>query len=105
MIISRLETSFGKMTAVRGDNHVFLGMNITYNQEAQTATIGMCDYLTKAIAESGLAITKTASSLANKDPFTISAASISLTKVDTKIFHSDVANCYTSRSALAWICF
>jgi hypothetical protein len=91
MIISRLEASFGKMTVVRGNKHVFLGMNITYNQEARTATIGMRHYLTKAISESGLSITKTASSPATKDLFTISAASASLTKVDGKIFHSVVA--------------
>ncbi len=34
MIIEKLEPSkFGKMTVVRGDKHVFLGMNIKFNRE------------------------------------------------------------------------
>jgi len=40
-IIHRLEDKFGKMTVVRGNAHVFLGMNINYNRANRTATISM----------------------------------------------------------------
>ena len=90
-IINRLEAKFGKMTVVRGNQHVFLGMHITFNRHEKTATISMKDYLTEAIDESGLAITKAASSPATKDLFDISAASPFLTKSESMIFHSVVA--------------
>jgi hypothetical protein len=70
-IINRLETKFGKMTVVRGDTHVFLGMHIRYNRKEKTATISMRDYLTEAITESGLDVTRTAATPAGKDLFDI----------------------------------
>jgi hypothetical protein len=90
-IIDCLEAKFGKMTVVRGNQHVFLGMHITFNCEQKTATISMKDYLTEAIDESGLAITKSATSPASKDLFNISAASPFLTKAEGIVFHSVVA--------------
>jgi hypothetical protein len=90
-IINRLENKFGKMTVVRGNQHVFLGMHITFNGDEKTAAISMKDYLTEAIDESGLAITKSATSPASKDLFNISAASPFLTKAESVVFHSVVA--------------
>jgi Reverse transcriptase (RNA-dependent DNA polymerase) len=91
MIISKLESKFGKMTVMRGDAHVFLGMQIKYNRTDNTATIGMKDYLTEAIEESGLHINKTASTPATRDLFDIDEKSPALSKVDGEIFHSIVA--------------
>jgi hypothetical protein len=91
MIISKLESKFGKMTVMRGDAHVFLGMQIKYNRTDNTATIGMKDYLTEAIEESGLHINKTASTPATRDLFDIDEKSPALSKVNGEIFHSIVA--------------
>ena len=51
----------------------------------------MCEYLTKAISKSGLEITKSAATPANKDLFGVSAASPFLTKIEQEVFHSVVA--------------
>jgi Reverse transcriptase (RNA-dependent DNA polymerase) len=90
-VLTKLESEFGKMSITRGDEHVFLGMKITYNRKQRTATIDMKEYLTEAIAESGLAITKAAMTPAAKDLFSISAASPFLTKHQQEVFHSVVA--------------
>ena len=47
-VIETLEGHFGKMTVTRGHEHVFLGMNIKYNDN-QTATISMKQYLQDVI--------------------------------------------------------
>jgi hypothetical protein len=47
MIIEKIEERFGKMTVVRGKEHVFLGMNIRYTDEG-TAVIVMKDYFSGA---------------------------------------------------------
>jgi hypothetical protein len=41
MIIEKLESVFGKMTVVRGSKHVFLSMDIEYNEDERTADISM----------------------------------------------------------------
>jgi hypothetical protein len=90
-IIRQLEAHFGTMSVTRGDQHVFLGMSITYNRANRTANISMMEYLKEAIAESGLAITKAYSTPANKDLFTISASSPFLHQSEQEVFHSVVA--------------
>jgi hypothetical protein len=90
-VIEKLESLFGKMSVTRGDEHVFLGMKITYNREKRTASVSMKDYLVEAITKSGLAITKAASTPATKDLFALSAASPFLPKNQQEVFHSVVA--------------
>jgi len=51
-IVEAIEARFGKMTVVRGKQHLFLGMDILYNDDG-TATITMKDYLMESIADSG----------------------------------------------------
>ena len=91
MIINKLEAAFGKMTVTRGSSHVFLGMNIDYNKSERTAKITMKDYLREAIIESGLAISKTASTPASKELFEVDDASPALPKRYGDVFHSVVA--------------
>jgi len=69
-IIEAIVVRFGKMTVVRGKRHVFLGMNIVYNNNG-TATITMKDYLTESIADSGIDASRTAATPVKKDLFTI----------------------------------
>ena len=38
-ILEKLEAKFGKMTVTRGNYHVFLGMDITFNDNNGTVTI------------------------------------------------------------------
>ena len=40
-IIEKIEVKFGKMTVTRGKHHVFLGMDITFNDNDGTVTILM----------------------------------------------------------------
>lgn len=89
-IIEKIEEKFGKMTIVRGKQHVFLGMNITYNDN-RTATIQMKEYLEEAITDSGLCIKKTAASPAQKNIAVIDESSPRLSKEETEVFHSIVA--------------
>jgi hypothetical protein len=90
-VIEKLESHFGKMSVTRGDEHVFLGMKITYNRKNRTATVNMKEYLVEAITESGLAVTRAASTPATKDLFALSAASPFLPKHQQEVFHSVVA--------------
>jgi hypothetical protein len=90
-VIDTLESHFGKMTVQRGDEHVFLGMQIKYDRVLKTANVSMREYLTEAISESGLAIVKAASTPASKDLFSVSAASPFLSKSEQEVFHSVVA--------------
>jgi hypothetical protein len=43
--IEKIEAKFGKMTVTRGKCHVFLGMDITFNDDDGTVTILMKEYL------------------------------------------------------------
>lgn len=89
-IVKQIETKFGKMTVVRGNKHVFLGMDITYNDD-KTATIQMKDYLQEAIDMSGLEVKRDAASPAQKNIAEIDDTSPVLTKQEAEIFHSVVA--------------
>jgi hypothetical protein len=57
------------MTVVRGKEHVCLGMKIRYSPDEGTAIIGMKDYLSEAIEESKLDITREAATPANTRAF------------------------------------
>jgi hypothetical protein len=91
MVINKLEAAFGKMTVTRGSSHVFLGMNIEYNKSERTAKITMKDYLKEAIIESGLTISRTASTPASKELFEVDDTSPALPKRYGDVFHSVVA--------------
>jgi Reverse transcriptase (RNA-dependent DNA polymerase) len=58
-IIQKIEEHFGKMTVMRGNEHVFLGMRVCFNGDA-TATISMQPYVEEAIKDSKMEITKQA---------------------------------------------
>jgi hypothetical protein len=90
-VIKKLESHFNTMKVTRGDHHVFLGMHIDYHRSSNTATISMRDYLTEAITESSLSITKTASTPAGTNLFTIDETSPPLSKTSREVFHSVVA--------------
>ena len=47
-VIKDIETKFGQMSITRGNKHVFLGMNITFD-ESSTVAIMMREYLEEAI--------------------------------------------------------
>jgi hypothetical protein len=49
-IIRQLEAKYGAMTITRGNKHVYVGMNIIYNED-RTVTIDMVDYVKETIAE------------------------------------------------------
>jgi hypothetical protein len=70
-IIKKIEVKFGKMTVTRGKHHVFLGMDITFNDNDGTVTILMKESLKEAIADSGMDASKVAPTPAKKDLFTI----------------------------------
>jgi hypothetical protein len=85
-IIEKIEAKFGKMTVTRGKHHVFLGMDITFNDDDGTVTILMKEYLKEAIADSGMDASKVAPTLAKKDLFTVDDGSEQLDKRQGEIF-------------------
>ena len=89
-IISILETRFGKMKVTRGNHHTFLGMNIKYLKDG-TATVHMPSYITEAIKESGLDVTKTASSPCASTLLVVDKSSPLLPTHQARRFHSIVA--------------
>ena len=99
-IIEKIKAKFGKMTVTRGKHHVFLGMDITFNDNDGTVTILMKEYLKEAIADSGMDASKVAPTPAKKDLFTVDDVSEQLDKRQGEIFHSIVAKLlYVSKRA------
>jgi hypothetical protein len=99
-IIEKIEAKFGKMTVTRGKHHVVLGMDITFDDNDGTVTILMKEYLKEAITDSGMDVSKVASTPANKDLFTVDDVSEQLDKRQGEIFHSIVAKLlYVSKRA------
>jgi hypothetical protein len=89
-VIEKIEERFGKMTVVRGKEHVFLGMKIRYNDN-RTVTIVMKEYLNEAIAESGLKITREAATPATRDLFEVDPDAELLPRDRAERFHSVTA--------------
>jgi hypothetical protein len=89
-MIRKLETRFDKMTITRGKEHVFLGMHIRYT-DTQTAIIKMKSYLEEAIVESGMDITRSVVTPANRYLFDVDERSPLSDKVKADRFHSVVA--------------
>ena len=52
-VIEKIEAKFGKMTVTRGKHHVFLGMDIMFNDNG-TVTLLMKEYPKEAIADLGM---------------------------------------------------
>jgi hypothetical protein len=86
-IIQKLEQRFDKMTVTRGQEYVFLGMHIRYTNKG-TAVITMKDYLTEAIEESGLDISKSVSTPASRTLFDVDKSAEPLGKKESEVFHS-----------------
>ena len=84
-IIEKIEAKFGKMTVTRGKRHVFLGMDITFNDNNGTVTILIKEYLKEAIADSGMDASKVAPTPAKKDLFTVDDGSEQLDKQQGEI--------------------
>jgi len=89
-IIGLIESKFGKMTIVRGDEHVFLGMNIKFGGDG-TVTIMMKDHLQEAIDDFGEDVSKPATSPASKTLFNVDPDSSLLIGDKKDSFHSIVA--------------
>ena len=47
-IIKEIEETFGEMTVKRGKEHVFVGMNVRFNEDG-SINISMKEYLTECI--------------------------------------------------------
>jgi hypothetical protein len=89
-IIQELEKHFDKMTVARGREHVFLGMHIQYTEE-NTAVITMKTYLEEAITESGLDISRHASTPTTRTLFEVNKVLELLGKdEESEAFHSVV---------------
>jgi len=74
---------------------VFLGMNITFNDNDGTVTILMKEYLKEAIANSDMDVSKVAPTPAKKNLFTVDNGSEQLDKQQGELFHSIVAKLLT----------
>jgi len=94
-IIEKIEAKFGKMTVTRGKHHVFLGMDIIFNDNDGTVTILMKEYLKEAIADSGMDASKVAPTPAKKDLFTADDVSEQLDKRQGEIFTALSQNYFT----------
>jgi hypothetical protein len=89
-IINMLEARFGNMTVTRGRTHKFLGMTIKYLGDG-TATIHMPSYISEAISESGLDVSKTVKTPCSNSLLAIDEASPLLPQAKAKLFHRIVA--------------
>jgi hypothetical protein len=89
------------MTVKRGSEHVFLGMNIAYKNNG-TAEITMREYLEEAIADSGLDISRTATTPAKRTLFEIKDDAKLLGKKKPRHFTVWWQSCSTFPSGLAW---
>jgi hypothetical protein len=90
-VIESIKKKFEKMTVTRGKEHVFLGLNISFNDKDGTANIKMKDYIKEAIAEFGEDITRTTTTPAKRNLFEIDETSEALPDPEREIFHSIVA--------------
>jgi Reverse transcriptase (RNA-dependent DNA polymerase) len=86
-VIEQMEQRFGKMTVTRGDEHVFLGMKITYVKRNGIAEITMREYLEESISEPGLNISRVAASPAKRDLFEVDEGATALERQAADAFH------------------
>jgi len=91
---------------------VFLGMDITFNNNDGTLTILMREHLKEAIANSGMDASKVVPTPAKKDLFTVDDGSKQLDRRQGKYFHSILAKllyvskraCTDAQLAIAFLC-
>jgi len=87
------------MTLTRGKHHVFLGIDITFNNN-RTVTLLMKEYLKEAIADSGMDASRVAATPTKRDLFAIDNKSGHLERKKGELFHSIVAKLfYVSKRA------
>jgi hypothetical protein len=89
-IIDAIEERFGKMSVVRGQQHVFLGMDIRFLGDG-TLTIGMKGYVEDAIAEFGEDVSRSATTPAGRGIFEIDDTALLLEKGKAELYHKVVA--------------
>ena len=89
-IIEKIEEKFDKMTVTRGQEHVFLGMNIRYTEQ-NTAVITMKEYSRESLSESNLNIVREAATPATRELFEVSEKATPLAGGRAVIFHSVVS--------------
>lgn len=70
MVLDQLSTKYGELMVTHGKNHVYVGMNITYNDD-KSVKIAMKEYIQEAIDEFGEEITSTANSPASLHLFEV----------------------------------
>jgi len=86
-VINSIEKKLGKMSVIRGKDHVFLGINIKFRDDG-TFIILMKDYLEESIEEFGEDIVESTTSPAQKSLFIVDPNSELLDKSRSKRFHS-----------------
>jgi hypothetical protein len=89
-VITAIEKSFGKMTVARGKQHVFLGMNIHFNDDG-TLSIGMKGYIEDAIKKSGEEVSRSATTPAGRGIFEVDNKALLLEKGKADVYHKVVA--------------
>jgi len=110
-IVDAIEQHFGKMTMVRGKKHIFLGMEIDFNDDG-TVKIGMKSYIEDAIKCFAEDVTKGVTTPAQKDVFEVDFTSVKLNQHRSNLFHTVVAKLlYVSKRgrpniqlAMAFLC-
>jgi hypothetical protein len=88
--IEDIEDRFGKMSVTRGKKHVFLGMNIEFNEDG-TFTMTMVDHIKEAIEQFGEDVSACATSPGAKSLYSVLESSPTLTKEKGELFHRIVA--------------
>jgi hypothetical protein len=92
-VIEKIEDCFGKMAVMRGREHTFLGMNLSFHEDG-TASIKMKEYIKQALADFGESITNYLigdRTPAKKNLYKIDGESGALSNGDRETFHSIVA--------------
>jgi hypothetical protein len=90
-VLQSIESRFGKMVVTRGKKHVFLGMDIEFNDDG-TFTTTMVDYIKEAIEEFGEDVTSSsAATPGGKSLYTVTESSPVLARDKADTFHKIVA--------------
>jgi hypothetical protein len=89
-ILALLEARFGKMSITRSPDHAFLGIDIHYGND-HTAYLHMPSYITEALDECNLSITKDSPTPCASSLFTVDPNSPSLPPARATTFHRIVA--------------
>jgi hypothetical protein len=89
-VVEAIENKFGKMVVMRGKKHVFLGMDIEFNDNG-TFTTTMIDYIKEAIEDFGEDVSSSATTPAGKSLYTVTESSPILTSNKAEQFHRIVA--------------